>query len=293
LKRVLFMISLSIILTVSLVFAYSFEFYTIKSGDTLSGIAEKIGVSVNSILDLNPTINPNKIWVGQRLKIVKPDGVFETANKNQALWYIAAEYFTSIKSILKYNRLKNPNMIFPGQKFFIPSSIMCQNADRKTGIIWPVFGIITSPYGWRINPITHKKEFHAGVDIGAPEGTPIFSAISGMVTYAGWDDGYGKMVQVFNGRMLTRYGHLSRIDCYVGEYVRQGEIIGRVGSTGLSTGPHLHFEIRISGTPYNPLGYLPYVRWSGEMPNPPTPYEEGVGFSSGECLSHFHVRSGS
>lgn len=272
------MILLSTILAVSLDFAYSFEFYTIKRGDTLSEIAKKVGVSVNSILDLNPTIDPNKIWVGQRFKIVKPDGVFETVNKDQALWYIAAEYFTSVKSILKYNHLKNPNMIFPGQKLFIPSSIMCETADRKTDVIWPVFGMITSPYGWRINPITHKKEFHAGVDIGAPEGTPIFSAISGMVTYAGWHGGYGKMVQVFNGRMLTRYGHLSRIDCYVGERVTQGEMIGRIGSTGFSTGPHLHFEVRINGTPYNPLGYLPYVRWSGEKSNPPTPYESGMGY---------------
>ena len=278
LKKFTFVFLSLILLGVSFIFAYSFQIYTVKRGDTLSGIAQKLSVSANSILDLNPTINPNKLWIGQRLKIVEPDGIFQSVDKGQALWYIAAEYFTTIKNILKYNHLKNPNMIFPGEKFFIPTFIICKTSKRKTGVIWPVFGYITSPYGWRINPLTHKKEFHPGIDIGAPEGTPIFAAISGVVTYAGWDDGYGKMVQIFNGHLLTRYGHMSRIDCYTGEHVQQGELIGRIGSTGLSTGPHLHFEIRINGIPYNPLGYLPYVSWSGELPHPPTPYEEGMGY---------------
>jgi len=277
LKKFVFLCVLFFAFT-SLYMGYSIYHYTVKKGDTLSLIAQKLGVSVNSILDLNLMVSANKIYAGERVSYVKPDGVFQSVNKGDALWYIAAEYFTTVQNILKSNHLKNPNLLFPGEKLFIPSKIMCKTSNRKRGVIWPVFGEITSPYGWRINPITHKKEFHAGVDIGAPEGTPVFSAISGMVTYAGWYGGYGNMIQIFNGHMLTRYGHLSKIDCYVGEHVKQGMLIGRIGSTGLSTGPHLHFEIRINGTPYNPLGYLPYVFWSGEGKKLPTPYQEGMGY---------------
>ncbi len=275
-KRVVsFLIIASITFVAS---AYTIGYYTVKQADTLSNIAQELKVSIDSLLDVNLVLKADEIYPGQRIEYLHPDGTFQVVNRGEALWYIAAEYFTTIQSIVKNNELKNPNLLFPGEKLFIPTSIMCKTSNRKTGVIWPVFGEITSPYGWRINPITHKKEFHAGVDIGAPEGTPVFSAISGVVTYAGWFGGYGNMIQILHGHMLTRYGHLSKIDCYVGERVKQGKLIGRIGSTGMSTGPHLHFEIRIDGTPYNPLGYLPYAKWSGEGEHLPTPYEEGMGY---------------
>lgn len=274
-KFILFTLLLMI---TSIYLGYTMKYYVVKSGDTLSEISQKLGVSPNSILDLNVMIKADKIYSGQKILYSKPNGVFETVNKGEALWYIAAEYFTTTNDILKFNKIKDLNFLFPGEKLFIPFSIMCKTSNKKSGIIWPVFGEITSPYGWRINPLFHKKEFHSGVDIGAPEGTPVFSAISGVVTYAGWFGGYGRMIQIFNGHMLTRYGHLSKIDCYVGEHIKQGEIIGRIGSTGWSTGPHLHFEIRINGNAYNPLGYLPYAHWSGEGKRLPTPYQEGMGY---------------
>jgi murein DD-endopeptidase MepM/ murein hydrolase activator NlpD len=126
------------------------------------------------------------------------------------------------------------------------------------GFIWPVVGPITSGYGWRIHPIFKVPEFHTGIDIGVPYGTPILAAKSGVVTYSGWGTGYGNLVILDNGSGIeTRYSHASRLVAYVGERVKQGQVIAYVGSTGWSTGPHLFFEIRINGKPVNPLNYLP------------------------------------
>jgi murein DD-endopeptidase MepM/ murein hydrolase activator NlpD len=126
------------------------------------------------------------------------------------------------------------------------------------GFIWPVVGPITSGYGWRIHPIFKVPEFHTGIDIGVPYGTPILASKSGVVTYSGWGTGYGNLVILDNGSGVeTRYSHASRLVAYVGERVRQGQVIAYVGSTGWSTGPHVFFEIRINGKPVNPLNYLP------------------------------------
>lgn len=123
--------------------------------------------------------------------------------------------------------------------------------------IWPAVGPITSPFGWRINPITHSRELHPGIDIGVPYGTPIQAAGNGTVVFAGYASGYGNYTLIDHGGSLaTGYGHQSEIDVTVGETVTAGQVIGKVGCTGLCTGPHLHFEVRVNGTPVNPLPYL-------------------------------------
>jgi murein DD-endopeptidase MepM/ murein hydrolase activator NlpD len=121
----------------------------------------------------------------------------------------------------------------------------------------PIPGRLTSNFGWRIHPIYHTRRFHAGVDFGAPLGTAIGAADSGMVIYAGWYGGYGNAVILDHGSGLTTvYGHTSRLYVRVGQLVQKGQTIAAVGSTGLSTGPHLHFEVRRRGQVVNPLGYL-------------------------------------
>jgi murein DD-endopeptidase MepM/ murein hydrolase activator NlpD len=119
----------------------------------------------------------------------------------------------------------------------------------------PAAGPITSYFGYRYHPILHFTRFHAGVDIGASWGSPIVAAADGRVAAAGWAGGYGREVQIAHaGGLMTLYGHMSEIVAAPGSFVRQGQLIGYVGSSGLSTGPHLHFEVRQSGTPVNPLG---------------------------------------
>jgi murein DD-endopeptidase MepM/ murein hydrolase activator NlpD len=124
-------------------------------------------------------------------------------------------------------------------------------AAPASGFIWPVEGPITSPFGYRWG------RMHEGIDIGVGFGTPIRAAASGTVIYAGWLGGYGNLVVVDHGGGLsTAYGHQQRIYVAYGQQVGQGEVLGEVGSTGHSFGPHLHFEVRVNGSPVDPLGYL-------------------------------------
>lgn len=122
---------------------------------------------------------------------------------------------------------------------------------------WPITGRIVSRFGYRRHPLWGGFHLHTGVDIAAPYGKPITSADSGEVIYSGWWDGYGKAVVIDHGRGYTTvYGHMSRILVQVGQKSEKSQVIGLVGSTGFSTGPHLHFEIRYNGKPVDPLAYL-------------------------------------
>lgn len=125
--------------------------------------------------------------------------------------------------------------------------------------IWPVKGELESGFGGRRNPFGGDGfEFHTGQDIDAQIGDPVAAAANGTVIYAGWQNGYGQLVTIDHGDGLTtRYGHLSQIDATVGQSIMRGTILGLVGSTGRSTGPHLHYEVRINDHPVNPRQYLP------------------------------------
>jgi len=127
-----------------------------------------------------------------------------------------------------------------------------------TPTVWPVVGKLESGFGGRSNPFGGRSyEFHSGQDIDAATGDPVVAGASGKVTFAGWQNGYGQLVVIdHGGGLTTRYGHLSHIDVAQGKTVARSEFIGRVGSTGRSTGPHLHYEVRINDEPVNPLQYL-------------------------------------
>jgi murein DD-endopeptidase MepM/ murein hydrolase activator NlpD len=129
---------------------------------------------------------------------------------------------------------------------------------RGTGrFVFPANGNISSGFGNRVHPILGYSRFHAGIDFAASQGTPIYAADSGQVIFSGWYGGYGQTVIVDHGGGLsTLYAHASRVLVSEGQAVQQGQAIAAVGSTGLSTGPHLHFEVRQNGNPVNPAGYL-------------------------------------
>lgn len=141
------------------------------------------------------------------------------------------------------------------------SASLSSDIKVTTGFIKPVGGPITSPFGYRVHPIFKTRKFHSGIDIGAPMNAPIKASNTGKVIMAGWYGGYGKVVIIDHGvvrgqSITTLYGHMNTISVSQGQHVKQGQIIGRVGTTGYSTGPHCHFEVRVKGQPRNPLNYI-------------------------------------
>lgn len=144
-------------------------------------------------------------------------------------------------------------------------SMLSHNTSKEnalgTSFLWPVRGKITSPFGWRIHPIFKSRTFHSGIDIAAPFNTPVKASNSGTVIFVGWYGGYGKVVMIdhglINGKSVTTlYAHLNSWNVSKGQKVSKGDIIAREGTTGYSTGPHVHFEVRLNGKVQNPLNYL-------------------------------------
>jgi murein DD-endopeptidase MepM/ murein hydrolase activator NlpD len=142
-----------------------------------------------------------------------------------------------------------------GRSEWIDAANAARPAPVAEGLAWPVAGRITSYFGYRYHPILHFTRFHAGIDFGASWGSPIVAAADGQVAAAGWSGGYGRQVRIWHGGGLTTsYSHMSQIVASPGSFVRRGQLIGYVGSSGLSTGPHLHYEVLRDGAPVNPLG---------------------------------------
>lgn len=127
----------------------------------------------------------------------------------------------------------------------------------STPSIWPARGWVTSDFGSRMDPYTAERVMHAGLDIAAPHGKEVMSPSDGTIIFAGLEGGYGNVVVIDHGYGIkTRFGHLAKIDVKAGEHVKRGQVVAEVGNTGRSTGPHLHYEIRVNGIPQNPRKFI-------------------------------------
>lgn len=243
--------------------------YTVVKGDNLWSISQRYDVKMNSIISTNNLKEISRLSIGQKLKlpitnmdIAKAEGYSQDAaaeeiiyyvKKGESLWSISREYNVKLESIIAANSITNASKISTGQQLRIPNVPGARS--NISNFIWPVRGRITSPYGARV--LNGRKEFHSGIDIGAPTGTTIVAAESGRVSYSGYMRGYGNVIILSHDRgYSTVYAHCSVRLVKKGQYVKKGSIIGKVGSTGNATGSHLHFEIRVSGKPGNPLSYL-------------------------------------
>lgn len=149
---------------------------------------------------------------------------------------------------------------------FQPSAVQVHNTENlkrdsakvaSTPTIWPVSGEVSSGFGWRNSPLGSGSELHAGIDIASSMDTPIVATADGVVVRSEWAGGYGNMVEIDHGNGITTvYGHNSCIIASTGQSVKKGQIIAYVGSTGNSTGPHVHYEVRVNGTTVDPISYL-------------------------------------
>lgn len=190
--------------------------------------------------------------------------VNHTVKSGENLATIARQYKTSISNILAHNTLTNSSLksgqqvnVPVDKKYYRVMQVTSRKADVSSRMSMPVRGRLSDAYGWRKHPVYRKRLFHAGIDISAPRGTQISSAMAGTVVYAGWLSGYGKLVVVRHANGLsTRYGHCSTIRVRKGQTVKAGQSIAAVGATGVATGNHLHFEVRRNGRTVNPSTLL-------------------------------------
>ena len=217
--------------------------HTAAIRQTVTNEANKINAYVQQEANLRTSllVNQGKLSV---VKSSKSHALFETKAQEQA----AQEESNAIQAASAAIEAKiRAATAAPADN---PSGTVA--TPSAAGLIWPVQGPITSPFGPRWGG------FHPGIDIGVPEGTPIHAAAAGTVIYCGWESGYGNLVVIdhHNG-LATAYAHQSRIAVSCNQNVDQGQVIGYSGCTGFCTGPHLHFEVRVNGTPVDPLGYLP------------------------------------
>jgi murein DD-endopeptidase MepM/ murein hydrolase activator NlpD len=230
--------------------------YEVRPGDTLSAIASRHGLPLSWLMVSN-NLTSTAIHPGQKLLIPK-GGIVHTVKPGETLRAIARAYGVSAEALREANGLREEPA--PGTRVFVPApktvpSIAPEDAPR---FVWPVKGPISSPFGPRIHPVYGIPSFHNGIDLAVPEGTPVRAAMAGVVSFAGWEGGFGLLVVLdHQNGYETYYAHLSRILVRVGQRVSAGETIALSGNTGLSTGPHLHFEVRYLGSPVDPRPLLP------------------------------------
>ena len=245
--------------------------YVVRSGDTLTGIAAQLGTDVASLEKINGLNNYSVISPGQKLTALRMVGWLYQVQAGDTLSGISLATGVSEAQLASVNDLTGADPVLQaGEQLVIPKDpTVTQPVARVAasvaapsssgGMIWPVHGPITSPFGWRLDPWTHEGSFfHDGMDISVRTGTPVAAACSGRVVIAGWDGGYGEAVQIACDNGLdTMYAHNSVVKVYVGERVNQGGLISYSGMTGNATGPHVHFGVMRNGQWVNPLPYLP------------------------------------
>jgi murein DD-endopeptidase MepM/ murein hydrolase activator NlpD len=251
--------------------------YKVVKGDNLLKISHKYDTTVAQIKSEN-NLKSNLLHIGDKLKLSPGKKLYRVVKKSktknkkikivshkvrkgECLSIIARRYHSTIGAIAAENDLQS-TVVKVGQKLKVPANKRKYRIAKKTSYTgkfmkMPVRGRLSSRYGYRNHPVYHKRMFHAGIDIASPRGTPIAAAIGGKVIYAGRRSGYGKMVILQHKHgYSTRYAHCSSLLVRKGQHVRAGQLIARVGATGVATGNHVHFEVRKNGKTVNPLSYV-------------------------------------
>lgn len=239
------------------------EVYTIDDGDNFWVLAKQYKVKIDTILALNPELQGISAKVGDPILIANTKGALHQVQAGDTIESIAAIYACKPADIKGANRIGLLGLK-PMQLLFIPGGApkeVCPALQEKLKLRGlfraPLYGVVTSYMGMRIDPFTGDASFHNGVDFRAKFNAPVAAAAAGTVILAGWNGGFGKCIKIdhHNG-YITLYGHLNKINVHVGEQIKQNQPIGFVGETGRATGPHLHFTIYYQGKVKNPEDFL-------------------------------------
>jgi murein DD-endopeptidase MepM/ murein hydrolase activator NlpD len=230
--------------------------YAVQAGDTVSSVARMAGISVDTLIQVNG-LSPSQELLAASVIIVPPvDGTMIAVAPGETVAQLARAYRADVAAIRTVNGLTIGSAV-PAQIFIpaVPTADLApptlptgptESLHHLARFVWPAHGVITT-YFW---------QYHPGIDIANEIGTPEVAADAGRVVFAGWGS-YGIYVEIDHGNGFhTVYGHMSRVLVQAGDVVAPGQEIGLMGSTGRSTGPHLHFEIRYNGVPQNPLDFL-------------------------------------
>lgn len=256
---------------------HEFEIYTVERGDTPSEIAYQYGIKTETLLGGNPTLSQESSLMqpGMDLIILPLDGVLHDVQQGDTLEIISADYGISIEDIIAYeaNNLEFPYRLYPETQIMVPgavaevfvwtppqlSSVTGGTSREGSGVAPAIVGTGTFVYPVSSRNFTQRFWYgHPGIDIALAQGSGVFASDTGTVTFAGWNIyGYGNLIVVNHGNGYeTFYGHLSGINVFPGQIVYQGNVIGAVGDTGNSSGPHIHFEIRTNGNQDDPCWYI-------------------------------------
>lgn len=225
--------------------------YVVQRGDSLYEIGKQFGTDVSTLVRLNNIANPHLIHTGDVLEVLTTVGYVHDVLEGDTVSSIAKLYGVAEEVIMVANSLENEVFLERGERVIVPGGTANRGVFAPL-FQWPLDGRLTSGYGWR------SGSFHYGIDIAAPLETPFYSASGGQVTHAGYLGAYGIMVEVdHGGGYRSRYAHASSAAVSVGQHVAAGQVIGYIGVTGNTTGPHLHFEILLNGEKLNPMKFLP------------------------------------
>lgn len=233
-----------------------YQVYVVKKGDIPGYIAESFGVTVDTLISFNDIRNTRAIAIGAHLKIPNMNGILHSVASGETLDSIAAKYSISADRVAEVNRLDSPELR-EGRNLFLPDARLSSFTLREINgdlFKWPIRGWITSWYGWRNDPFSGMRSFHTGIDIGAAHGAPVRAAMEGRVSTTGYNAVSGNYVIIaHHSGYASMYAHLDRIDVRKGQAVSIGTRIGAVGTTGYSTGSHLHFTVLKNGRTINPM----------------------------------------
>ena len=239
---------------------FEWKSYKVKRGDSVSKIAAAFSISMDAIIASNGIKNARALREGEQLRIPNMDGIPYTVKNGDSLSLISSSMGVPLEAILDANDIQS-DKINAGMTLFIPGARM-NKEELKLALgelfVYPLKGAkLSSPFGWRDDPISGVRRHHAALDLSAPHGTPVKAAMDGKVLATGFNGTYGNYIIISHpGGYQTMYAHLNTYTVRKGDSLSQGTQIGTVGNTGYSTGPHLHFAIFRNSRPVNPLDYL-------------------------------------